>query len=112
MEEVYIVQAYRTAVGRSKKGKINFVRPDDLGAQLLEKMVKKLPNFNKEIIDDKINGFLYNNKEDLTILIRKLISGSVDLESVSKSAVEKMKLNNSLGFLANKEFADLKELGH
>ena len=29
-----------------------------------------------------------------------------------KSAVEKMKLNNSLGFLANKEFADLKELGH
>ena len=54
MEEVYIVQAYRTAVGRSKKGKINFVRPDDLGAQLLEKMVKKLPNFNKEIIDDII----------------------------------------------------------
>ena len=41
MEEVYIVQAYRTAVGKSKKGKINFVRPDDLGAQLLEKMVKK-----------------------------------------------------------------------
>ena len=56
MEEVYIVQAYRTAVGRSKKGKINFVRPDDLGAQLLEKMVKKLPNFNKEIIDDIIIG--------------------------------------------------------
>ena len=48
---------------------------------------------NKEIIDDKINGFLYNNKEDLTILI-KLISGSVDLESVSKSAVKKMKLNS------------------
>ena len=74
-------------------------------------VAKNIDN-NKEIIDDKINGFLYNNKEDLTILIRKLISGSVDLESVSKSAVKKMMLNNSLGFLANKEFADLKELGH
>ncbi|MBJ05394.1 MAG: acetyl-CoA C-acyltransferase [Flavobacteriales bacterium] len=56
MEEVYIVQAYRTAVGKSKKGKINFVRPDDLGAQLLEKMVKKIPKFDKEIIEDIIVG--------------------------------------------------------
>jgi acetyl-CoA acetyltransferase len=37
MGDVYIVQAYRTAVGKSKKGKINFVRPDDLGAQLIKK---------------------------------------------------------------------------
>ena len=39
MEEVYIVQAYRTAVGKAKKGQITFVRPDDLGAQLIKKMV-------------------------------------------------------------------------
>ena len=56
MEEVYIVQAYRTAVGKSKKGKITFVRPDDLGAKLLQKMVLKIPEFDKEIIDDIIVG--------------------------------------------------------
>jgi len=56
MEEVYIVQAYRTAIGKSKKGKINFVRPDDLGAQLIEKMIQKIPNFDKETINDVIVG--------------------------------------------------------
>ena len=56
MEEVYIVQAYRTAIGKSKKGKINFVRPDDLGAQLIEKIIQKIPNFDKEIINDVIVG--------------------------------------------------------
>ena len=35
IEEVYIVQAYRTAVGKAKKGQITFVRPDDLGAQYI-----------------------------------------------------------------------------
>ena len=56
MEEVYIVQAYRTAIGKSKKGKINFVRPDDLGAQLIEKIIHKIPNFDKETINDVIVG--------------------------------------------------------
>jgi acetyl-CoA acyltransferase len=56
MEEVYIVQAYRTAIGKSKKGKINFVRPDDLGAQLIEKIIQKIPNFDKETINDVIVG--------------------------------------------------------
>jgi len=56
MEEVYIVQAYRTAVGKTKKGKINFVRADDLGAQLIEKMIEKIPNFDKTTINDVIVG--------------------------------------------------------
>jgi len=56
MGEVYIVQAYRTAVGKSKRGGINFVRPDDLGAQLIEKIIQKIPNFDKEIINDVIVG--------------------------------------------------------
>lgn len=56
MEEVYIVQAYRTAVGKAKKGQITFVRPDDLGAQLIKKMIDKIPNFDKEQINDIIVG--------------------------------------------------------
>ena len=56
MGDVYIVQAYRTAVGKSKKGKINFVRPDDLGAQLIKKIIQKIPDFDKETISDVIVG--------------------------------------------------------
>ena len=56
MGDVYIVQAYRTAVGKSKKGKINFVRPDDLGAQLIKKIIQKIPDFDKEMINDVIVG--------------------------------------------------------
>ena len=56
MEEVYIVQAYRTAVGKAKKGRIRFIRPDDLGANLIKDMMTKLPNLNKEDINDVIVG--------------------------------------------------------
>ena len=56
MEEVYIVQAYRTAVAKAKKGKLRFVRPDDLGATLIKEITKKIPNLNKESINDIIVG--------------------------------------------------------
>ena len=56
MEEVYIVQAYRTAVGKSKKGKLRFTRSDDLGAGLINQMIEKIPNFQKDIINDVIVG--------------------------------------------------------
>ncbi|MAQ69976.1 MAG: acetyl-CoA C-acyltransferase [Flavobacteriales bacterium] len=56
MEEVYIVQAYRTAVGKSKKGKLRFTRADDLGAGLINQMIGKIPGFKKEIINDVIVG--------------------------------------------------------
>ena len=56
MEEVYIVQAYRTAVGKSKRGKLRFTRSDDLGAALINKMTEKLPQLNKENINDVIVG--------------------------------------------------------
>ena len=56
MEEVYIVQAYRTAVAKAKKGKLRFIRPDDLGASLINEITKKIPNLNKENINDIIIG--------------------------------------------------------
>ena len=56
MEEVYIVQAYRTAVAKAKKGKLRFIRPDDLGASLINEITKKIPNLNIEDINDIIVG--------------------------------------------------------
>ncbi len=54
--EVYIVQAHRTAVGKSKRGILRFTRPDDLAGQLINKMLLRIPNLDKELIDDVIVG--------------------------------------------------------
>lgn len=54
--EVYIVAGYRSAVGKSKKGGFRFLRPDDLGAQVLQHLVNSIPNFDQELIDDIICG--------------------------------------------------------
>ncbi len=54
--EVYIVQAYRTAVGKSKRGALRFTRPDDLASQLINRMIQKIPQLDKELIDDVIVG--------------------------------------------------------
>ncbi|MFM7021992.1 MAG: acetyl-CoA C-acyltransferase [Flavobacteriales bacterium] len=54
--EVYIVAGYRSAVAKSKKGAFRFLRADDLGAQVLQHLVKSIPNFDQELIDDVICG--------------------------------------------------------
>jgi len=54
--EVYIVQAYRTAVGKSKRGALRFTRPDDLASQLIHRMMQQMPQLDKELIDDVIVG--------------------------------------------------------
>ncbi|WP_081211573.1 acetyl-CoA C-acyltransferase [Salegentibacter sediminis] len=52
----YIVKAYRTAVGKAPRGVFRFKRPDDLAAETIEYMMKKLPDFDKTRIDDVIVG--------------------------------------------------------
>ena len=52
----YIVKAYRTAVGKAPRGVFRFKRPDELAAETIEYMVAKLPEFDKNRIDDVIVG--------------------------------------------------------
>ncbi len=54
--EAYIVQAKRTAIGKSKKGGFKFMRPDDIAADLINQMMQKNPEIDKDIIDDVIVG--------------------------------------------------------
>lgn len=54
--EAYIVAGYRSAVGKSKKGGFRFFRPDDLGAQVVRKLMDDLPNLDKNRISDVICG--------------------------------------------------------
>ena len=54
--EAYIVQANRTAIGKSKKGGFKFMRPDDMAADLINQMMQKLPQIDKDLVDDVIVG--------------------------------------------------------
>lgn len=56
MKTAYIVQAYRTAVGKAPRGVFRFKRPDELAAETIQHMMDKLPNLDKTRIDDVIVG--------------------------------------------------------
>lgn len=52
----YIIGGYRSPVGKSGKGAFRFVRPDDLGEQVIRKLLADFPQLEKERIDDVIVG--------------------------------------------------------
>ena len=54
--EVYIVAAYRSAVGKSGRGAFRFLRPDDLASDVVKHLVASVPQLDKELIDDVIVG--------------------------------------------------------
>ncbi len=54
--EAYIVAAYRTAVGKAHKGSLRFYRSDDLAVEVITRMLEKIPQLDKERVDDLIVG--------------------------------------------------------
>lgn len=54
--DVYIVAAYRSAVGKAPRGVFRFFRPDDLGAEVIKHLMKSVPNLDSERIEDVIVG--------------------------------------------------------
>lgn len=52
----YIIAGLRSAVGKAPRGLFRFLRPDDLAAQVIRQLVAKVPNLDKERIDDVIVG--------------------------------------------------------
>ena len=56
MQEAYIVAGLRTAVGKAKKGGFRFTRPDDLAIEVIQELMKTLPQLDKSRIDDVIVG--------------------------------------------------------
>ena len=51
-----IVAAKRTAVGKAKKGALATVRPEDLGAAVIQAVMKEAPQVRPEDLDDVIIG--------------------------------------------------------
>ncbi|HBV86235.1 MAG TPA: acetyl-CoA C-acyltransferase [Desulfosporosinus sp.] len=56
MQEAYIIQAKRTAIGKSGKGSLAQVRPDDLGAYVIQDILKNVPSLKTSEIDDCVIG--------------------------------------------------------
>ena len=56
MQEAYIIQAKRTAIGKSGKGSLAQVRPDDLGAYVIQDILKNVPSLKTNEIDDCVIG--------------------------------------------------------
>jgi len=54
--DAYIVKAYRSAVGRAKKGSFKNFRSDDLAVRVVKHMMEQTPNFDPHLIDDVIVG--------------------------------------------------------
>lgn len=56
MAEAYIISGFRSAVGKAPRGLFRFIRPDDLAAAVIQKLVESVPSLEKEMIDDVIAG--------------------------------------------------------
>lgn len=54
--EAYIVNGYRSAVGKAKKGGFRFYRPDDLAADVITHLIANTPGLEAKHIDDLIVG--------------------------------------------------------
>jgi acetyl-CoA acyltransferase len=52
----YIIGGYRSAVGKSHKGGFRFMRPDDLGQQVIQHLLNDFPQLDRNRIDDVIVG--------------------------------------------------------
>jgi acetyl-CoA acyltransferase len=56
MQDAYIVAGYRTAVGKSKRGKFRFYRPDDMAIDLIKGLLASVPQLEPGRVDDVIVG--------------------------------------------------------
>src|SRR6201985_100143 len=56
MQEAYIIAGYRTAVGKSKRGKLRFYRPDDMAIDVIKGLLASVPQLDPAQVDDVIVG--------------------------------------------------------
>ena len=52
----YIIDGYRSAVGKAPKGVFRFTRPDDLAAEVIKHLLSKVPALDPARVDDIIVG--------------------------------------------------------
>ncbi|MBS7528657.1 acetyl-CoA C-acyltransferase [Fusibacter paucivorans] len=63
MREAVIVAYGRSAIGKAPKGGLRYTRPDDVAAQVVEGVLKKVPQLKPEEIDDFVLGCAFPEAE-------------------------------------------------
>jgi acetyl-CoA acyltransferase len=61
--DAVIVSAARTPVGKAKRGSLATVRPDELGAEVINELLKRTPGLDPTEIDDVIFGCAFPEGE-------------------------------------------------
>lgn len=56
MQEAYIVKAYRSAVGKAKRGGFRNYRSDDLAVDIISHLLSQTPELDPKVVDDVIVG--------------------------------------------------------
>ena len=59
----YIVKAYRTAIGKAKKGSFKNTRSDDLAIEVIKHIMKDTPNLDPEMVQDVLVGCAFPEGE-------------------------------------------------
>ncbi|MBK9292091.1 MAG: acetyl-CoA C-acyltransferase [Bacteroidetes bacterium] len=59
----YIIGGYRTAVGKAPRGSLRFMRPDDMAAAVIRRLLADFPQIEKSRIDDLIVGNAFPEAE-------------------------------------------------
>lgn len=72
MQEAVIVAMGRSPIGKAPKGSLRYLRPEDLGAQVLQGMLSKLPSFDLSLIQDFVLGCAFPEAEQGVNLARMI----------------------------------------
>ena len=87
--EAYIIAAKRSAVGKANKGIFRFTRPDDLASEVIQALLKEVPNLDKEEIDDVIVGNAMPEAEQGLNMGRLISLMALNTDSVSGMTVNR-----------------------
>ena len=87
--DAYIIGGYRSAVAKAPRGGFRFLRADDLGEQVIRRLVSDFPQLDKARIDDVIVGNATPEAEQGLNLGRMVSLMGLDTEKVPGMTVNR-----------------------
>ena len=89
LREAVIVAAARTAVGKAKRGSLSTTRPDEMGAAVIQAVLRRAPGLDQAEIDDVILGCAFPEGEQgmnmaRMVALRAGLPESVPAETVNR----------------------------
>ncbi len=94
MKKAYIIQGYRSAVGKAKKGSFKNFRPDDLAAVVIRHLLNKVKEesggkFENSMVDDLLVGNAMPEAEQGLNVARLISLMSLDTDKVPGATINR-----------------------